>query len=121
MTPTNGSEDRRVSRRVRPYALTGGRTRAASDLPLETLIVTRAGVVARGHTPEHTVILQSCTRPVSLVEIAGELSVPAGVARVLVGDLIDAGAVEVHRPDTARPAHRDLEILAEVLNGIESL
>lgn len=111
----------RRPRRVRPYTLTGGRVRAAAELPLEAMVVT-ADAGWQGAGPEHQVILAACTEPRSVVEISTRLGTPLGVTRVLVADLLVAGAVSVHRPDQSEvPAHRDLSLLKDVLHGIESL
>ena len=108
-------------RMVRPYALTGGRTRAAEDLPLETLVVTTGHGLAEGASLVHERrrIAAVCLEPISVAEVAARISVPLGVAKVLVGDMAEAGLVEVHRPHNAdRP---DLRLLERVLGGIRAL
>ena len=106
---------------VRPYALTGGRTRAAADFPLETLVVTTELGVSERATLAHERrrIADVCQQPISVAEVAARISVPLGVAKVLVGDMAEAGLVEVHRPHNAdRP---DLRLLERVLGGIRAL
>ncbi len=108
--------------RVRPYAITGGRTRATLDIPLETIIVTtRKGDEHAGRiTLERGKIIELCRQPLSLAEISAYLHVPLGVARVLVADLTDEGYVEFNRPAPAgdRP---DLKLLERVLDGLQAL
>ena len=121
MTPAERGHDDRV---VPVYAVTGGRTRAAGqDLPLEAVAVATgqgAGAAASLQT-ESRVIVELCARPRSLVEIGAALRVPVGVARVLVGDLVNGGYLEVHLPRTTdgdgghAPA-----ILGRLLDGLRS-
>ena len=120
---TAGSSDSANGRmRVRPYAITGGRTRSTTDIPLETIIVTTlAGQDARPRlTLERERIVEMCERPLSLAEISAYLHVPLGVAKVLVGDLTEEGFVEFTRPAPAgdRP---DLKLLERVLDGLQAL
>lgn len=110
------------SRLVRPYTLTGGRTRSESaDFPIETLVVTSAeGQRLHGTlTHERRRIGELCREPISIAEIAARIGVPIGVARVLVGDLATDGLVDVHRPNGGD--RTDLKLLERVLGGIRSL
>lgn len=108
--------------RVRPYAITGGRTRSNTDIPLETIIVTtKEGDAAKGRlTMERAKIVEMCHEPLSVAEISAYLHVPLGVARVLVGDMTEEGLVEFNRP---RPAGErpDLKLLERVLDGLQAL
>jgi hypothetical protein len=120
MTPSNDPTAGRL--RVRPYAITGGRTRSATDIPLETIIVTtRQGDEAASRlTMERARIVEMCRKPLSLAEISAYLHVPLGVARVLVGDMTEEGFVEFNRP---RPAgdRPDLKLRERVLDGLQAL
>ena len=108
--------------RVRPYAITGGRTRPKFDIPLETIIVaTHKGDDNSSRlTLERARIVELCQQPLSLAEISAYLHVPLGVARVLVGDMTEEGYVEFNRPSTTdeRP---DLKLLERVLDGLQAL
>src|SRR5262245_56531128 len=100
---------------VRPYALTGGRTRSTTQLPLETLVsTTEEGEAAASRLAwERQQIAHLCLRPISVAEISAHLHVPIGVARVLVGDMTEEGLVEVHKPrEAGRP---DIDLLERVL------
>ena len=74
--------------------------------------------------PEHLELLEQCRTPQSLVDLSAGLDVPLGVIRVLLGDLLayglitHSGAVEA---PAAVPAHRDITLLGELLDGIEAL
>ncbi|MCW0212914.1 MAG: DUF742 domain-containing protein [Pseudonocardia sp.] len=107
---------------VPAYAVTGGRTRSSgAELPVETLVtVTAAGRRASGLPLECRRILQLAETPVSVVELGALLSVPVGVARVLVGDLADADLVVVHRPHVTEDGMPGPEILARVLEGLRA-
>jgi len=81
---------------VRPFIMTGGRTRPLVDhLRIETLVIAnRAAMTAPLKFEERTVV-RLCQRANSLAEIAAALRVPLGVARVIVADLVTAGHVAV--------------------------
>ncbi|MCJ0905257.1 DUF742 domain-containing protein, partial [Rhodococcus sp. ARC_M6] len=82
---------------VRPYALTEGRTIPSIDLPLEAIVATVEDAVTKRLAPEdiRASIVTLCEQRISIAEIAAHLAVPIGVARVLVADLVVAGALEV--------------------------
>ncbi|MGH3774426.1 MAG: DUF742 domain-containing protein [Pseudonocardiaceae bacterium] len=106
---------------VRPYSWTGGRTAAQVDLAVETL------VSATGRPPdpparaEHRTILRLCATPHSVAELAALLSMPLGVARVLLGDLAATGSVAVHRTVGAADAAPDVALMQRVLTGLRRL
>ncbi|TMQ96620.1 DUF742 domain-containing protein [Actinomadura soli] len=85
---------------VRPYAVTRGRTRANGE-PLDIVAI----LVATGRRPadpgrlsrHQRRLLALCRRPHALADLASDLDLPLGVIRVLVGDLIDSGLVDVQR------------------------
>ena len=105
---------------VRPYALTGGRTRPQHAYPLEALVVTSlAGErFDRGRSPESQAICELCAHSRSVAEIAAHLHIPFGVTRVLVGDLADAGLVLVHGQSEDTP---NADLLERVLSGLYKL
>ena len=109
---------------VRPYALTGGRTRShGTNLALETLITsTDAGRDAAAKlSPEQRQIVLLCSRPLSIAEISARLGVPLGVARVLASDLRADGFVDAHRSPTADGGEELKSVLERVLHGLQSL
>lgn len=121
--PGAGAEEAGPGRLVRPYALTGGRTRSKGvDLPLETLVsATDEGRRRPGQGREQARILNLCgERPLSIAEISAHLHMPLGIARVLVSDLAEEGAVEVHGGASVT-APTDLKLLERVLNGLRAL
>jgi hypothetical protein len=112
----------RELRLVRHYALTRGRTKPLDlDLPMETLLITADPDRALGDpVPERRRIAELCRRPQSVAEIAAQLRVPLGVARVLVADLVEERLINAHRP-LRTDASADIELLERVLHGLHSL
>lgn len=120
--PIRGA-DRRPAR-VRPYSLTGGRTRFTQVLHVETFVAaleTRASDPRKpDRMPEMPAIVEVCRRMRTIAEIAALLKLPLGVVRVLVSDLADQGRIRVYgtghgngRPDRA--------LLERVLSGLRRL
>lgn len=110
--------------RVRPYALTGGRTRSAVELPIETIVrATLRGLsMAAQLTLERKRIVTMCTVPLSIAEISAYLHVPLGVARVLVGDMSAEDLLETNHLTFARVGDRpDIKLLERVLDGLQAL
>jgi hypothetical protein len=123
------SEDQRHNRQeepgrlVRPYYMTGGRTRPAhDDLEWETLVSTTAlgATSPRVGGVERRAIVSLCRDLLSIAEVSAHLDLPLGVARVLIGDMAEQGFLILHRPTTVgdRP---DLALLQRVLYGLHQL
>jgi hypothetical protein len=114
---------RNPGRLVRPYTLTGGRTRPTNaDLELEALVSTTSlGESADlSHSLEQQSIALLCRDVLSVAEVSARLDLPLGVARVLVADMADEGLVILHRP--ASPGDRpDLALLERVLYGLRTI
>jgi hypothetical protein len=113
---------------VRPYALTGGRTKSNYALELETLVSTNE-IAADGAISEAVVqqieslsIMEHCRSPRSVAEIAAVLRVPLGVARVLISDAADAGLIIVHKTISGNDgAEAHLVLMERVLSGLRRL
>jgi hypothetical protein len=109
---------------VRPYTLTAGRTDASVELPLEAPIET-VDVAPNSHWPAGDMradIVVLCAGRPSVAEIAARLSVPLGVARVLVGDLVTQGYLRVHATlgaSSTNDERRDL--IGRTLRGLRAL
>lgn len=108
---------------VRPYSWTRGRTRPVQDLAIETLVSTsdEGRDMTSICSAEHAAIAQLCTEMRSVAEVAALLSLPLGVARVLLADMIDAGLVHVHRNPMGWGDAPDLALLERVLDGLYRL
>jgi uncharacterized protein DUF742 len=109
---------------VRPYTLTAGRTDSRVNLPLEApveAVVTDKprrwpGNDVRAH------ICAMCANSPSVAEIAARLSLPIGVARVLIGDLVSSGHLRVHATlsDVSSIDERR-ELIGRTLRGLRAL
>jgi hypothetical protein len=108
---------------VRPYSWTQGRTRPVQDLAVETLVSTsdEGRDLTSICSAEHAAIAQLCTDMRSVAEVAALLSLPLGVARVLLADMIDTGLVHVHRNPLGWGDAPDLALLERVLDGLYRL
>lgn len=111
------------SSRVRPYALTGGRTRGRRELHVETLISVPDPdpEYAAALLPESREVYEQAHRPISLAELSAHLDVPLGVVRVLVSDLASEGAVFVHPTGGGQVYRHDPDVLERVLDGLNRL
>jgi hypothetical protein len=138
--PVRGGERR--SARVRPYSLTGGRTRFGHVLLVETFVAAleapeergelpgstaRAldgggGPLTGGVMPEMRAIVELCRRMRTVAEIAALLKMPLGVVRVLLSDLADQGKIRVYGTGTGHGTGRpDRALLERVLSGLRRL
>ncbi|MFE2325833.1 DUF742 domain-containing protein [Streptomyces sp. NPDC059385] len=116
---------------VRPYAMTGGRTKPGPHGVRFDLIALVAmdpeggagtdGVAESLLGPEHRALLGLCrSETQSVAELAADADLPVGVVRVLLGDLLEGGHVKVSRP--VPPAQLpDERILREVIEGLRAL
>ena len=108
---------------VRPYAWTGGRTRPVYDLAIETLV----SIGNAGRDPsripqyEHRAVAELCREPRSVAEVAALLTLPLGVARVLIGDMASQGTVVVHQTASTSGDVPDMALMERVLSGLRRL
>lgn len=105
---------------TRPYVLTGGRTRASVDLPIEAVVVTEQRSLPRGAAPEVVAIVDLCTTPCSIVEIAARLGLALGVVRVLVADLAEQRILSIGVTASERLDER-VRALERLLEGVREL
>jgi hypothetical protein len=108
---------------VRPYAWTRGRTRSGLDLAIETLVSTsqqareQMGLLQ----VEHRAVAELCEQTRSVAEVAALLSIPLGVARVLLGDMAGMNLVTVHQTASSAGNEPDLALMERVLSGLRRL
>ncbi|MFB7912829.1 DUF742 domain-containing protein [Streptomyces sp. NPDC056061] len=126
--PVRGSD--RKSARVRPYSLTGGRTRFGHVLLVETFVAALEAPEERRELandasvgrlmPELQAIVEICRRMRTVAEISALLKMPLGVVRVLLSDLADQGKIRVYGTGhgTGQP---DRALLERVLDGLRRL
>jgi hypothetical protein len=108
---------------VRPYAWTRGRTKSGLDLAIETLVSTsQRGRDQMGLLQvEHRAVAELCEQTRSVAEVAALLSIPLGVARVLLGDMAGLNLVTVHQTATSAGDTPDLALMERVLSGLRRL
>jgi hypothetical protein len=107
---------------VRPYAVTGGRTKPRTQLQIEAMVAA-SHYEARDLSvlsPECQAILSFCRDWRSVAEVSAVLRMPLGVARVLIADMAMEGLVRVHQTDHAQ-GRPDINLLERVLSGLRKL
>lgn len=119
--PDSADDDRSHDLWVRPYTATYGRTQPSAPLDLMSLVkATGRGQVSLDRMGyEHAQTLRVCRAPIAVAEVAAYLRQPANVAKVLLSDLIDAGAVISKPPAGSYSDHP--EILEALLVGLRNL
>ncbi|MFF4352765.1 DUF742 domain-containing protein [Streptomyces sp. NPDC001530] len=126
--PVRGGD--RKPARVRPYSLTGGRTRFGHVLLVETFVAALEapeerkeltnGSLTNRVMPEMRAIVELCRRMRTVAEIAALLRMPLGVVRVLLSDLADQGRIRVYGTGHG-PGQPDRALLERVLSGLRRL
>ncbi|MDH6579887.1 DUF742 domain-containing protein [Kitasatospora sp. MAP5-34] len=109
---------------IRPFAMTGGRTRPRYELALEALVSANVAPDRLATMlPEHQRICTLCTEVKSVAEVSALLNIPLGVARILVADLAEAGLVAIHQPAAGGESGNqpDVTLLERVLSGLRNL
>ena len=108
---------------VRPYMWTRGRTRSGLDLAIEALVST--SMQGRNQIGllqvEHRTVAELCEQVRSVAEVAALLSLPLGVARVLLGDMAGLGVITVHQTASSSGSSPDLALMERVLSGLRRL
>jgi hypothetical protein len=109
------------SRRIRPYALTGGRTKTRHHLLVETLISVPQydPTLSDSLMPESKSLYERARKRTSVAELSVLLDLPLGVVRVLISDLAAQGAVFIH--PTAYAYQNDPNVLERILDGLKRL
>ena len=106
---------------VRPYFLTGGRTRSREDLAFETIVrstdLAERRLLALAY--ERAKIVHLCMTPHSVAEVSAKLHLPLGVAQVLAGDMVGDGLLT--RSQSAVSPTDDVSLLKRLINGVRAL
>jgi hypothetical protein len=107
---------------VRPYTISGGRTRPRVDVAIES-VVSSVPYLPRdvtSLTPEYQSIIGLCRGWRSVAEVSALLRLPLGVTRVLIADMAHEGLLRLHQSNAAdRPT--DVRLLERVLSGLRKL
>ena len=102
---------------VRPFLLTGGRTRPVQDgLRIETLLFAQPAALSAPLRFEARQIVQLCQRPVSIADLAVAMRVPLGVVRVLVADLLVEGYLR-----REEQAELSIELIERIRDRVRAL
>lgn len=124
MEKPNPSAARDKPSLVRPYTLTAGRTDSSVNLPLEAPVETLNSARVHRWQPNDVrgAIVDLCVDSPSVAEIAAQLWLPVGVARVLIGDLVSSGYLRVHATlgDRSTVDERR-ELIGRTLRGLRAL
>jgi len=81
---------------VRPFMLTGGRTRPLQDgLRVETLLRAVPAALSAPLRFESRRIVELCQQVMSIADVSVALKVPLGVVRVIVADLVTDGYLRI--------------------------
>lgn len=120
--PADVVEQAPAASSVRSYTWTGGRTKSNYDLAIETLV--SVGENYRPGAPvrlEHQSIAELCQQPRSVAEVGALLSVPIGVARVLLADMAELGLITVHQTVSESGSAPHMMLMERVLSGLRRL
>lgn len=114
--PSSGPSSHEV---VRPFVMTGGRTRAQRrDLRLETMLCAVADAESDGLSREERRLLQVCAEPISVAEASATLGLVVGVTIILAADLVVGGQLELHQTD---PVEIELDALSRMIERVRAL
>ena len=106
---------------IRPFVMTGGRTRPTLELRLETQLVAVKDPSSAAHSDEHHAVLKLCQTPQSLAEVSAKLGVALGVAKELVADLLTGRMLQAQRTAATPTGTGDREVLNRVLERLVAL
>jgi len=113
--------DRGAGPVVRPYALTGGRTRPTGEIIdlLALVASTDATMDELLLQPEYVAVIRQCRQPKPVADLASDLDLPLGVVRILLSDMRDQGLVVIRPPLRSRMS--DPKLLKDVADALRKL
>jgi hypothetical protein len=120
--PADAAPEAPAASSIRSYTWTGGRTKSNYELAIETLV--SVGENYRPGAPvrlEHQSIAELCQQPRSVAEVGALLSVPIGVARVLLADMAELGLITVHNTVSESGSAPHMMLMERVLSGLRRL
>jgi len=99
--------------------MTGGRTASTRPgLRWETLIEVLGDRSRLAKTTEQRTVLSLAGRPISIAELSAYMHLPTQVVAILVGDLLDTGAIRIHQTD---PVEIELSALTRMIERVRAL
>jgi len=103
---------------VRPFMLTGGRTRPLHDgLRIETLLHAAPAALSAPLRFESRRIVELCQAPMSIADLAVALRVPLGVVRVIVADLVTENYLRIEEQLSELP----IELIERIRDRVRAL
>jgi hypothetical protein len=113
--------DRGAGPVVRPYALTGGRTRPTGEtIDLLALVAsTDATMDELLLQPEYVAVIRQCRQPKPVADLASDLDLPLGVVRIMLSDMRDQGLIVIRPPLRSRMS--DPKLLKDVADALRKL
>ena len=114
--------DRDAGPVVRPYALTGGRTRPTGETVDMLALVSSHDANSTDDLllePEYLAVMRECRQPKPVVDLASDLDLPLGVVRILLSDMRERGLVTIRPP--ARNRLTDPQVLKDVADALRRL
>lgn len=107
---------------VRPFLVTTGRTKASVEgLRFETLVqaTNKLGGELRF---EPARVHKLCSDAIAIAEISAKLNMPIGTAKVVIGDLIQTGHIELHQTiDADQSEDEDIQLISRLIDGVRRL
>jgi hypothetical protein len=111
-----------AARIVRPYALTAGRTKAVVDLPLEATLRLDTSATRRAWSDDVQGRIVGVCDLRSVAEVSALVQRPIGVVRVLLGDLVQQGYVNVQATLTENSTDDErFDLHERTLRGLRAL
>jgi hypothetical protein len=114
--------DRDAGPVVRPYALTGGRTRPIGEVIDLLALVTSLDLDPLNDLllePEYLEVMRQCREPKPVADLASDLDLPLGVVRILLSDMRERGLITIRPP--ARNRLTDPQVLKDVADALRRL
>ncbi|MFE2417513.1 DUF742 domain-containing protein [Streptomyces hokutonensis] len=113
-----------AGRLVRPFTLTGGRTRPSrADFTLITTVTAVDPPPSRAPRPqpEQSRILRLCAEPLAVAEVAALVDLPVSVVVIMLCDLLEAGLITARPPHPVSRTSPDMDLLQKVREGLGRL
>ncbi len=105
---------------VRPFLMTAGRTKSSVEgLQFETMVQS-TGIDGSKLRFEPARVFALCESAIAIAEISAHLGIPITTVKVVLGDLIDSGHVEVHRTIDTTDSD-DIQLISRLIEGVRRL
>ena len=110
--------DDAAGRLVRPYTVSNGRTQPSTRMELLSMVMATGRRPQGQLGPDHAQALGLCGSPTTVAEVAARLRLPAVVTKILLSDLVDAGAIDTRSPGPAAEP-TNTAVLETILNALQ--